>query len=173
MTVSFNSYFNAVTGVRDCIITDLDEQSPLGKPDRVLVAPGNLVSWDGCECGQLALIFTHGPYPTDRFPLEQITDSQGKCALNTAVQVTASLTRCEYHPSPDVGIKITYPTQEQQTQAAYWQMYDEFIMRNAIVCCLVQMMETYQIDDFRIGASDYNVSGMCGEIAIVFYVQII
>jgi hypothetical protein len=176
------SYFLAVTGVGECIAQELANHvvdGTLGRPDRILVAPGVEAPWDaggaGSQyCSQLALTFAHGPYPSLRFPVEEIENSSdGDCIIGpTAVQVIVSLIRCEYHPPPTNDGK-TPPTPGKQTGAALLQCIEEFYMRQAVTCCLVSMFRSGQIDDFRIGASDRQVNGDLGEISLRFTLQIL
>lgn len=172
MTITIDTYFVAVSGAADCIAARLEAESPLGRPGRVLLAPGVEIAWDGCDCGQLAIAFTHGPFPSPIFPTEQIIDQQ-HCGDAEAVQLTVSLTRCQYHPAPTGSGGTTPPTPTAQTQAVRYQMADEFIIRSALFCCLQDMLDNGTIDDYRIGASDYSSSGACGEVRIVFYIQVI
>lgn len=173
-------YFVAVTGVAECIAQELDNHvtdvpGTLGRPERVLVAPGSEVPWDGDRrCGQLGMAFFHGPYPSVRFPVEEIeTPQSGPCFIgDTAVQVVASLIRCEYHPAPTNNGK-TPPTPAMQTNAALLQCVEEHWMRFAITCCLQTMKDGNLIDDYRIGASDRTVNGDMGEVSVRFSIQIL
>jgi hypothetical protein len=174
------SYFVAVTGVAECIAQELADHvadGTLGRPDRVLIAPGQEVPWDagssGNPCSQLGLVFFHGPYTSQRFPVEALEDPNDKCVIGpTAVQVIASLVRCEYHPPPTNQGK-TPPTPEKQTTAALLQCVEEFYMRSAVACCLSTMYTSGQIDDYRIGSSDRQVNGDLGEVSIRFSLQIL
>ena len=176
------SYFIAVTGVADCVADALENNvanGTLGRPDRVTLVPGAEVPWDagggaGGYCSQLAFAFTHGPYPSVRFPVEQLEEPQsGRCIIGPgAVQVICSLVRCEYHPPPTNEGK-TPPTVQRQTQAALLQCIEEFYMRQAIICCLGAMLTNGQIDDYRIGASDRQVNGDLGEVSIRFTLQVL
>jgi hypothetical protein len=177
------SYFVAVTGVAECIAQALEDNvadGTLGRPSRVLIAPGQEAPWDiggggipRAYCSQLAIVFAHGPYTSTRFPVEQLEEPTGGCDIGTtAVQCVASLVRCEYHPSPTNQGK-TPPTAAVQTNAALLQCVEEFFMRQAMYCCLAQMKEDGQIDDYRINASDRQVNGDAGEVAIRFSLQII
>lgn len=172
------SYFIAVTGVAECIADELDNNVANGthaRPDRVLVAPGAEVPWDGKPtCGQLGLAFLHGPYPSTRFPVEEIESSTGgPCFVgDTAVQVIVSLIRCEYHPAPTAN-GLTPPTPAQQTAAALLQCIEEFYMRQAVTCCLSAMKSSGLIDDYKIGSSDRTVNGDMGEVSLRFSLQIL
>jgi hypothetical protein len=174
------SYFVAVTGVAECIAQELADHvadGTLGRPDRVLIAPGQEVPWDvgspGNPCSQLGLVFFHGPYTSTRFPVEALEDANDKCQIGaTAVQVTASLVRCEYHPPPTNQGK-TPPTPAQQTHAALLQCVEEFYMRTAVQCCLSTMLVSGQIDDYRISSSDRQVNGDVGEVSLKFALQIL
>lgn len=175
------AYFVAVTGALECVAQSLEDnvaEGTLGRPDRVLVAPGAEVPWDiggrgGGRCSQLAVVFTHGPFSSVRFPVEQLEDPLGGCQLGpTAVRCTLSLVRCEYHPSP-TNEGRTPPTPEKQTQAALWQSIEEYFMRQALTCCLAQMLDSLQIDDYRISSSDRQVNGDAGEVSIQFSLQIV
>lgn len=174
------SYFIAVTGALECVAQELEDnvaEGTLGRPTRVLVAPGAETPWDiggrGARCSQLAVVFFHGPYSSVRFPVEQIEDPLGGCQLGpTAVRCTLSLVRCEYHPSPTNDGK-TPPTPAQQTQAALWQSIEEYFMRRALTCCLAGMLTRGEIDDYRVGSSDRQVNGDAGEVSIQFSLQII
>lgn len=171
------TYFIAVTGVAECIAQALEDNrvsGTLGRPERVLMAPGAEVPWDGGrDCAQLGLAITHGPYPSTRFPVEELEDAQGGCVVGpTAIRVTASLIRCTYHPPPTNDGK-TPPTPQAQTNAARFQCIEEFFMRQAIICCLTEMKDHDLIDDFRIGSSDRQVNGDMGEVSVVFSLQVL
>ena len=175
------SYFIAVTGVAECVAQELQDHvadGTHGRPDRVLVAPGQEVPWDaggnsGIYCSQLGFVFQHGPYPSTRFPVEELEDPSAGCIIGpTAVKVIGSLIRCEYHPPPTNQGK-TPPTATQQTNAALLQCIEEFYMRSAIMCCLSQMKQRQQIDDYRVGSSDRAVNGDLGEVSIVFSLNIV
>lgn len=179
------SYFIAVTGIAECIADALDDpvaqaNGTLGRPDRVLIAPGAEVPWDaggarGRYCSQLGIAFEHGPYPSVQFPAEFAEDPRGtgNCVIDTtAVRCVASLIRCQYHPPP-TNEGRTPPTAAQQTAAALLQCVEEFYMRQAIYCCLGDMMDNQTIDDYRVGSSDRQVNGDVGEVAIRFLLQII
>jgi hypothetical protein len=174
------SYFVAVTGVGECIAQELEDHvadGTLGRPDRVLIAPGQEVPWDAGKssnpCSQLGLAFFHGPYTSQRFPVEALEDPNDKCVIGpTAVQVIVSLVRCEYHPSPTNQGK-TPPTSAAQTGAALLQCVEEFYVRQAVTCCLSTMYVNGQIDDYRIGTSDRQVNGDLGEVSLRFSVQIL
>jgi hypothetical protein len=159
------SYFVAVTGVGECIAQELEDHvadGTLGRPDRVLI-----------PCSQLGLAFFHGPYTSQRFPVEALEDPNDKCVIGpTAVQVIVSLVRCEYHPSPTNQGK-TPPTSAAQTGAALLQCVEEFYVRQAVTCCLSTMYVNGQIDDYRIGTSDRQVNGDLGEVSLRFSVQIL
>lgn len=173
------AYFIVVTGVAECIADALDanqvEWGTLGRPARVTGVPGPEVPWDGCDCktGQLAVAIQHGPYRSERFPTETVDSAQtsGCFADTTAVRMVASLTRCQYHPQ---GTQTgTPPTVAQQTEALRLQVVEGTIMRNALLCCLGQMEQDGLIDDWNVGANDSAVNGACGEVSIVFTVQVI
>lgn len=179
------AYFVAVTGVAECIADTLDSPEAvaagsLGRPDRILIAPGAEVPWDaggrqGEYCSQLGIAFEHGPYPSTRFPAENVEDSggTGNCVVDsTAVRCVVSLIRCQYHPQPTNQGK-TPPTAGQQTAAALLQSVEEFFVRQAIYCCLAAKMNSQEIDDYRVGATDRQVNGDLGEIAIRFTMQIL
>lgn len=165
-------YYSVITGVGECVAQALEDHIPdgtLGRPGRVLMVPGSEVPWDGCECGQLAFAILHGPYPTRGFPVEAVEDPDiGRCAIgSSAIRVTASLIRCQYHPGMQPGGQP--PTVEAQLEAARYQQVEQFYMRQAIQCCLSGMYYDRLLDDYRIGATDYQVNGNCGETSIVFY----
>ncbi len=167
-------YFDVAATVLECIAVGLDDHiviGTMGRPGRVLLAPGNEVPWDGCECGQLGIAFQHGPYPSLNFPAET-TDGPGRCAVDVvAVRFSASLIRCQYHPSYTSDRPPKPPTQEQQTAATKLQQIEEVVVRDALICCLNELRRTYVISDFRIGSNDYQVNGACGEVSIVFWVS--
>lgn len=177
MTVLTNlTYFAAVTGVAECIAQALEDHvadGTLGRPGRVGVLPGAEVVWDGCECGQLGMIFQHGPFPSTIFPTERAEDPQplGCFTGSTAVRVLASLIRCQYHPA--LQANGSPPSIEDQTAAAKLQQIEQFYMRNAIICCLHNMVEDNFLDDARVGASDYQVNGDCGEVSVVFWIGVV
>jgi hypothetical protein len=170
------TYFVAVTGIAECIaqaLADHEVDGTLGRPGRVGVTPGAEVPWDGCECGQLALAFQHGPYPSNIFPTEISEDTRplGCFTGSSAVRVIASLIRCQYHPA--MATDGTPPSIEVQTAAARLQQIEQFYMRNAIICCLHDMLESNLLDDSRIGASDYQVNGDCGQVSIIFWIGVV
>lgn len=172
------AFYVPVTGVSACIVEELqqgfsDGLPTLGVPGRVVpLVPGNEVPWDGCECGQLAQVIEHGPYPSNfAFPDED-TGIFGNCRLDgRAVRVRASLTRCEYHPCPDE--QGHPPSAAAQLAAAQMQQVDEYLMRNAISCCLAGMRSDRLIDDYALGGSDYQVNGCCGEVSMVYWLQMV
>lgn len=174
------SYFIAVTGALECVAQSLEDnvaEGTLGRPSRVMVAPGSEAPWDiggrGGRCSQLSVAFEHGPYSSVRFPVEQLEDPIGGCQLGpTAVRCVMSLVRCDYHPGPTNEGK-TPPTAAQQTQAALSQSIEEFFMRQALTCCLAQMLLDMDIDDYRIGSSDRTVNGDAGSVDIRFSIQIV
>lgn len=175
MSFSPISYFIAATGIAECIAEALEDNvsnGTLGRPGRVCLIPGSQVVWDGCECGQLAIFFQHGPYPIRSFPAETVADSAiGNCQLSsTAIRCVVSLSRCEYHPIADE--RGTPPSQEAQTKATLLLQIEQFYMRQALSCCLPALINEGVIEDYRIGASDYQVGGNCGEVAIVFWMGI-
>lgn len=175
------TYFVAVTGVAECIAQELADHiadGTLGRPDRVLIAPGQEVPWDvggatSGYCSQLGLAFEHGPYPSTKFPVEELEDPNAGCVIGpSAVRVIASLVRCDYHPAPTNQGKIP-PTPTVQTNAALLQSVEEFYMRKAIMCCLSGMKERQEIDDYRVMSSDRQVNGDVGEVSIRFSLQVI
>lgn len=170
-------YFAAVTGACVCVgdaLADNTVIGTLGRPGRVIcLVPGAEAAWDGCECGQLAFAFSHGPYPSRNFPAESAEDtsSQGCQISATGVRVVLSLSRCEYHPPMfDDGRP---PTESQQLNAAILQQIESFVMRQALTCCLAEQKRSLLIDDFRIGSTDYLVNGDCGQVSIVFWLGIV
>lgn len=175
------SYFIVVTGAAECIAQELEDHvadGTLGRPDRVLIAPGQEVPWDaggnaGRYCSQLGIAFEHGPYPSTRFPVEELEDPNAGCVIGpTAVRCVVSLIRCQYHPAPTNQGK-TPPTSAAQTNAALLQCVEEFYVRSALMCCLFTMKQSYQIDDYRVSSSDRQVNGDLGEVSIRFSVQIV
>lgn len=175
MNLSPTSYFIAATGIAECIAQELETHTSdgtLGRPGRVCLIPGNQIVWDGCECGQLAIVFQHGPYPIRNFPIETVEDNAvGNCYLSsTAVRCVVSLSRCEYHPIADE--RGTPPSAATQTRAVLLREVEQYFMRQALGCCLFELREDGIIDDYRMGASDYQVGGKCGEVAIVFWMGI-
>lgn len=171
------TYFIAITGIAECIADALDEHQvsdgTLGRPGRVTGVPGPEVPWDDCKCGQLAIAVQHGPYRSERFPVETIDSplASGCFADTTAIRLVVSLTRCEYHPQGSQTGKP--PTVEQQTEALRLQSVEGMIMRNALLCCLNDLKDDRLIDDWSVGANDSAVNGACGEVSIVFVIQVI
>jgi hypothetical protein len=174
------SYFIAVTGVAECIAVALEDNEvngTLGRPGRVCGVPGPEIPWDGCDpgCGgQLAVAIQHGPFPSIRFPTEVIEDATaGGCYLAaTAIRCIASLTRCQYHPQGNLD-KGVYPTPTTQTNAMRLQQTEGYYMRQAIQCCLDDMKRTRLIDDYRLASNDTAVNGACGEVSVVFYINVV
>jgi len=174
------SYFIAVTGVAECVAQELADHvadGTLGRPDRVLVVPGQEVPWDAGStagyCSQLGFAFEHGPYPSIRFPVEELDNPGSDCFSGpTAVRVVGSLIRCQYHPPPTNQGK-TPPTVTEQMNAALLQSIEEYYVRFAVTCCLATMKSTGQIDDYRVASSSRQVNGDLGEVSIRFTVQII
>lgn len=175
------TYFIAVTGIAECIAQELEDHvadGTHGRPNRVLIAPGQEVPWDigggkNGYCSQLGIVFEHGPYASTRFPVEELEDPNAGCVIGpTAVRCVASLVRCEYHPSPKNEGK-TPPTPTEQTNAALLQCIEEFYMRSAILCCLSQMKQDQFIDDYRVSSSDRQVNGDAGEVSIRFSLQVV
>ena len=171
------TYFIAVTGVAECAAQALEDHvadGTLGRPNRVVVVPGQEVLWDaGQGCSQLGVAFEHGPYPSVRFPVEELEDPNAGCVVGpSAVTCVVSLVRCEYHPPPTNDGK-TPPSVAKQTMAALLQCVEEFYVRQAIMCCLFEMKKNYQIDDYRVGATDRQVNGDLGEIAVRFRMQVV
>lgn len=183
MILQPTTYYDAVTEVLACINDALIEHEvdgTLGEPGRVLIAPGNEVPWDGCECGQLAAVFQHGPYPSTNFPIEnQDGQNNGNCELgSSAVRVLISLTRCQYHPQGvESPKKFVPPTVAQQNAASRLQQVEAFYIRETLLCCLQDMRDRTDtpaaIDDFRIGPTDYAVNGNCGEISTIIWLQVV
>jgi hypothetical protein len=171
-------FYTAVTGVSACIVAELEQGladglPTLGVPGRVVpLVPGSEIPWDGCECGQLAQAVEHGPYPSNfSFPDED-TGLFGNCRLDgLAIRVRASLTRCEYHPCPDE--QGHPPPAAAQLAAGRMQQTDEFLMRRAISCCLAGMRADRLIDDYAMGGSDYAVNGCCGEVSMLYWIQLV
>jgi hypothetical protein len=174
------SYFIAVTGVAECVAVALEDNIPngtLGRPERVCGVPGPEIPWDGCDpgCGgQLAVAIQHGPFPSVRFPTEVIEDATaGGCQLGaTAVRCIVSLTRCQYHPQGQLDAK-RYPTPAEQTAAMRLQQVEGYYMRQAIQCCLFDMKRVYLIDDYRMSSNDTAVNGACGEVSVVFLINVV
>jgi hypothetical protein len=175
------TYWDAVTEALSCVnqsLIDNEVNGTLGAPGRVLIAPGNEVPWDGCECGQLAAVFQHGPYPSNNFPIEnQEGQNNGNCELgSSAVRVLMSLTRCQYHPQGvESPKKVVPPTVAQQNAASLLQQIEAYYMREAHLCCQQDMRDgnPTMIDDFRLGATDYQVNGNCGEVNTLFWLQVV
>jgi hypothetical protein len=165
-------YYATVTGVGECVaqaLADHEADGTLGRPGRVVVVPGSEVPWDGCECGQLGFAFAHGPFPIRSFPVESVEDPGiGRCVIgSSAVRVTASLIRCQYHPGMQADGQP--PTVAAQQEAARLQQIEQFYMREAIQCCLSSRYYDRLLDDYRVGSTDYQVNGNCGETSMVFY----
>lgn len=175
--VSALQYFNLITEICTCVSTALVDNEgigTLGRPGRVVcLVPGSEVPWDGCECGQLAFAVQHGPYPSTRFPAENLDEeATGNCVLgSSAIRVKLSLTRCEYHPS--LSPEGFSPTPEQQLAAAILQQIEGAVMRDAIYCCLRDIKRAHRVDSYAIGATDYAVNGACGEVSIIFYLGLV
>lgn len=166
------SYYIVVSGVGECVAQALDDNianGTLGRPGRVVIVPGQEVPWDGCECGQLGFAFQHGPYPTRTFPAESLEDpAVGNCVIGSqAVRVVASLIRCQYQPAMQAG--GLPPSETAQNAASRLQQIEQYYMRDAITCCLHAMRRADLIDDIRIGSTDYQVNGNCGEISMIFW----
>lgn len=178
MELEPTTYYDAVQSVLACVnqsLIDNEVNGTLGEPGRVVAVPGNEVPWDGCGCGQLAIAFQHGPYPSTTFPIENQDGGQnGNCILSSsAVRCIMSLTRCEYHPQGPESPKKAYPpTVIQQNAATRLQQIEQFYMRQSLLCCLQTLVDDDDIDDFRIGASDYAVNGACGETSIIFWMGV-
>lgn len=175
MILTHLTYFAALTGVAECLATSLgdnESDGTLGRPARVGVVPAPEIAWDGCDCGQLAVTVQHGPYPSTRFPGENIEDTiSPHCFVGpSALRCVASLVRCEFHPAPKTNGEP--PTMIQQATALQHMLVAEFYMRESLVCCLGDMETSGLIDDWRVGATDYQINGACGEVAIVFWLNI-
>ncbi len=172
------SYFIVVTGAAECIAQALEDHvadGTLGRPGRVGGTPSPDIAWDGCECGRIAVTIVRGPFPSTRFPAENAdTPESSSCFLGvTATPLIASLTRCQYHPTANPATQKPPPTMIQQQEALRLQQIEQYYMRQALLCCLPDMMVAGIIDDWRVGGSAYAINGACGEVSIPFLVQVI
>jgi hypothetical protein len=141
-----------------------------GAVKRVTVVPGDAVAWDGCDCGQLALVT--GQRYHSRQLWQQASDIAYPC-VNAAVVVpfTLSLVRCT--PGPDANGK---PPKPADLAAAFAiQEADAYHLWSAVPCALravmVGMTQTPLIADFIVNTLDVvGASGDCAGVQLNFKV---
>lgn len=134
-----------------------------------LIVPGN-IAWDGCECGQFAQSITTD-YFSNRFPIDSSQEIIQSCVEPLAYQVTASLLRCI--PGITAGNPPKYPTCAALQASALELQADAFALRKGVTCCLMDLKESYQIADFRVGqAVRVGPDGGCGGSELTYWFQL-
>ena len=163
-----------VTGVGACIDAGLDATPESGggsirNPNMrtCLLVPGN-ISWDGCECGQLALTIQR-IYPSQTFPADASElPTLGGC-LNTpkAVQALASITRCV--SGITAGVPPHLPTCAALQADGLTLAADAYAMDLAVRCCLDTFKDNRIIWNYRVGGINFvGPEGGCAGSELTF-----
>ncbi len=53
------------------------------------------------------------------------------------------------------------------------QQVEGYYVRAAVQCCLSEMKRTRLIDDYRMSSNDTAVNGACGEVSVVFLINVV
>lgn len=153
-----------VTGVGHCVYEALVD-SPAGQPQRYCsIVPGQ-IAWDDCQCGQLAQSIGDD-YPSTTFPAPAIDTRQQPCGPGLIVtQVTLSLTRC----IPVPGDNGRPPRCDKLLEASEILLWDKWLARRAITCCLLDMRHNGQLLDFAVGtATVVGPEGQCAGFELTY-----
>ena len=147
------SFYTVVTGVGQCVLDELGEPGTLGCCEEqdgggfryFPHVPGD-IAWDECQCGSFTQ--SSGPflYSNDgREPAPFFGDAN--CGpFFIGVDVTALILRCapsvtEAGASPDPGDLAAASRQWHEDAAA---------LRQAVVCCLRELLDAGSIDNWQI-----------------------
>lgn len=153
-----------VTGVGQCVYEALVE-SPGGQPDRYCVLVPGQIAWDDCQCGQLAQSIGDD-FPSSVFPIQATDLRQQPCGPGLmVVQVTLSLTRC----IPIPGDNGRAPRCDKLFTAAEILMWDRWLTRSAVTCCLMGVRRDNRLLEFAIGAtSPVGPEGQCAGFEMTY-----
>jgi hypothetical protein len=137
-----------VAAVLECARAAL-ANTPAGQPGRVCDVPGQL-AWDDCQCGLLA-VSAPRLFPATRFPLESVdTDLVAPCPPPyEAAELTVTVLRCA--PNPDSAGNP--PTCDALAAAAVTWARDVQVLRDALGCCLAQMVAAGTVEAGVVQAS--------------------
>ena len=153
-----------VTGTGQCVYDALVD-SPGGQPNRsCLLVPGQ-IAWDECECGQLAQSIGDD-FPSTTFPLPAVDQRQQPCGPPLiTVQVTLSLTRCV----PVPGDNGKPPKCDKLRDAAVTLMWDRWLTRRAVTCCLRESQRANLITNFAVGSTSIvGPEGACAGFEMIY-----
>lgn len=157
-----------VTGAGQAV-ADAVAASTAGVVDRVcLLVPGE-VAWDNCECGQLAQTITD-VYPSVSFPTPASDQRTTPCGpLLTVAQVRLSLVRC-VRTVDSSGVP---PSCADLLADAARLEVDRYTARATLACYLRSLRDSYQIDDFAVGAAtSTGPQGMCAGFDLAYTVGV-
>lgn len=116
--------------ILECAAAALDETEARA-PDRQCVMYGSDITWDECDCGQLAVHMVR-TYLSQSFP--QILVEPNNCtAPYTVSELVVTILRCV--PQPDN--QGNPPSCEQVSAAARTDFADRAAVWRGVACCLV------------------------------------
>jgi hypothetical protein len=161
-----DSLIITVTGAGQCVYDALDGTIG-GQPQRYCPLTPGTIAWDDCHCGQLTqTIMDVGPSNT--FPVIANDTKIRACGPPFIVaRVNMSLTRCVPLPN-DRGHP---PSCTALQNAAIVLETDRYTMRTALICCLQDKYDTYQITDFAVNvAATVGPEGACAGVDLVYMI---
>lgn len=151
--------YDVSAAIRDCV-RDALATTDAGVPGnmRVCIVPG-MIAWDDCTCGQLALTVTQ-IYYSRTFP-NQDNGASFNCQLPYVVaDLTVGLLRCAPQPDADSG-QLSPSCVELDSAARVW-FEDADAVRRGVLCCLIDMKASRQIEGYALGAqSSTGPEGGC------------
>jgi hypothetical protein len=164
VAVSILSQWDVATLLRDCALNAVDHTGPL-TISRVCVVPGE-ISWDDCQCGQLA-VAEQRRYPSMDFPLEEV-NHEADCGAPWLVSAfIISLARCV--PVPSVNGS---PPDCTALEASAQQLATDMLkLRKGVQCCLDAAYNAHTVEAWELGASEVNgPQGQCVETTLTVLV---
>lgn len=139
-------FYDVAAALRDCArealaLTDAGVPADM----RSCVVPG-AIAWDTCQCGQLDVtatsIFLSRQFPT------AANGAESNCAAPYVVaSMTVSVLRC----APTVDSRGNLPTCAQLDEATTAWAADADAIREAVRCCLVNLVDTGVIAAYALG----------------------
>lgn len=168
------SYAVIITGVGQAAVDEIETVGGGDLARKCLLVQGAIAA-DGCNCGQFAQTILR-KNPTLTFPVDSSLDTREQVACGNRTMmatVMATVMRCVPGITMENGV-ARYPTCTAMQNAALRAELDEYAMRSAITCTLVEMKRNRQIFAFFVGGSDpIGPEGNCGGWAITYGFQLV
>lgn len=162
------AFFDIATTVLECVHSRIVNA---GLPDfgRVCVVPGE-VAWDDCSCGQLT-ITNPSQFSSVTFPLPSEGMNETQCGAPYTVS-TFEVTALRCAPNPDRNGHSPQCITLQNAAKILYQ--DKYYMRTAVQCCLAELRNSNDIEDYNMSNTvETGPRGGCVGAVLSFNVSLI